>query len=200
MQHQKVFLNVTSSSRDGGGTSISCTAGRYAQAPRFAHSHRVHARDLRDGEELRRGGRDHRRALPVTATAVEETHLLAISKNDFRRVAQTFPQVGIASALIMARRTNRSWRRASATSRSRRSMWTRAARSPRTSPASTASCRSPSAARPSGGDGRSAQPRRLRRRSAPHATSTSSRSASPRLRQIPPAPSPRRTVTSERRA
>ncbi|MFT6629475.1 MAG: type IV pilus assembly protein PilB, partial [Flavobacteriales bacterium] len=44
---------------------------------------------------------------PFSAQATEETHLLAIHKNDVRKMMQTLPQVSIASAQIMARRTNR---------------------------------------------------------------------------------------------
>jgi CRP-like cAMP-binding protein len=44
---------------------------------------------------------------PVSAHATEETHLIALEKADLRRVMQALPQVSIACARIMARRTNR---------------------------------------------------------------------------------------------
>ncbi len=44
---------------------------------------------------------------PIGATAIEESHVIAIHRNDVRRILQAFPSVGIAAARIMARRTNR---------------------------------------------------------------------------------------------
>ena len=44
---------------------------------------------------------------PIAATAIEESHIIAIHRNDVRGVLQEFPSVGIAAARIMARRTNR---------------------------------------------------------------------------------------------
>ena len=109
MQHQKVFPNVTIFEQ---GTvaehlylvhSGSVTLKRRDSLTSIEFMLAIYGTGKSFGEE----GVITDAPYPVTATAVEETHLLAISKNDFRRVMQTFPQVGIASARIMARRTNR---------------------------------------------------------------------------------------------